>query len=48
MAYSMPAKAAPNAPGDTTPDPWKQLPFMVGDYVAWVGILFKTNPSAPL
>ena len=34
MSFTMPAAAAPNAAGVTTPDPWKQVPFMVGDFVA--------------
>ncbi len=46
--FFMPAKTAPNAPGDTTPDPWKQVPFMVGDYVTYFGVLYKNNPNAPL
>jgi hypothetical protein len=47
LAFSMPAKAAPNAPGDTTPDPWRQAPFLVGDYVIYSGILCKNNPNVP-
>jgi cytochrome c peroxidase len=31
--------------GTTTPDPWKQAPFMVGDYVIYSGILAKNNPT---
>ncbi|MCK9374682.1 MAG: hypothetical protein M0P73_00880 [Syntrophobacterales bacterium] len=48
QTFFMPPKAAPNAPGDTTPDPWKQAPFMLGDYVDWSGILAKFNPSAAI
>jgi hypothetical protein len=47
-AFSMPAKSAPNQPGDTTPDPWKQVPFMVGDFVAYQGNLYKVDPNAPV
>ncbi len=45
--FTMPAKAAPNAPGDTTPDPWKQVPLMVGDWVDYGGTVFKINPLGP-
>jgi len=48
MAFDMPAKAAPNQAGDTTPDPWKQVPFMVGDFVAYAGTLYKIDPNAPV
>ena len=47
-SFAMPAAAAPNAPGVTTPDPWKQVPFMVGDFVAYSGNLYKIDPSAPV
>lgn len=47
-SFAMPAAAAPNAPGATTPDPWKQVPFMVGDFVAFSGNLIKTDPNAPV
>jgi hypothetical protein len=47
-AFAMPAKAAPNAPSDTTPDPWRQAPFMVGDYVTYSGNLCKFDPNAPV
>jgi hypothetical protein len=30
------------------PDPTKQVPFMVGDYVVFAGILVKFNPSAAI
>jgi hypothetical protein len=43
----MPFKAAPNAPGDTTPDPWKMVPLMVGDWVDFAGTVFKINPLGP-
>lgn len=46
MGFSMPAAAAPNAPGVTTPDPWKQAPFIVGDFVSYAGNLYKVNPNA--
>jgi hypothetical protein len=39
---------ASKAPGTTTPDPWKQAPLMVGDYVAYAGVLYKNNPTAPI
>jgi hypothetical protein len=48
MSFTMPAKSAPNAAGDTTPDPWKQVPFMVGDFVSFSGNLYKIDPSAPV
>ncbi len=47
-SFAMPAAAAPNATGVTTPDPWKQVPFMVGDFVAFSGNLYKINPNAPV
>ena len=47
-AFSMSAKAAPNQVGDTTPDPWKQVPFVVGDYVTFSGNLNKFDPNAPV
>lgn len=45
VAFSMPAS---NRPGATQPDPWKQAPFMVGDYVVYTGVLYSNNPAAPL
>jgi hypothetical protein len=45
--FTMPFKAAPNAPGDTTPDPWKMVPLMVGDWVDFAGTVFKINPLGP-
>jgi len=45
-AFEMPAKPAPNQPGDTTPDPWKQVPFTVGDFVTYQGNLYKIAPNA--
>ena len=45
QVITMPASAAP---GLTRPDPWKQAPLMVGDYVAYGGVLYKNNPSAAL
>ncbi len=47
-SFAMPAAAAPNVTGVTTPDPWKQVPFMVGDFVAFSGNLYKINPNAPV
>ena len=43
MVVNMPPSAKP---GTTKPDPWKQAPFMIGDFVAYAGILYKNNPSA--
>jgi len=48
QAFQMPAKAAPNGAGVTTPDPWKQAPYMLGDSVGWSGILVKFDPQAPI
>jgi len=45
--FTMPAKGAPNAPGDTTPDPWKQVPLKVGDWIDYSGTLMKINPAGP-
>jgi hypothetical protein len=42
-AFTMPAASTPGA---TTPDPWKQVPFMVGDYVTYTGNLYKIDPNA--
>ncbi len=39
---------ASTAPGTTKPDPWKPAPLMVGDYVSYMGTLYKINPNAPL
>jgi hypothetical protein len=47
-SFTMPAASAPNGPGVTTPDPWKQVPFMVGDYVSYSGNLYKIDPNAPV
>jgi hypothetical protein len=33
-------------PGTTKPDPWKEAPFMIGDFVAYSGVLLKNNPNA--
>jgi hypothetical protein len=43
MVVNMPASSKP---GTTKPDPWKQAPFMIGDFVAYAGILYKNNPNA--
>ena len=48
LSFAMPAAAAPNRQGVTTPDPWKQAPLMVGDYVAYSGNLYKIDPTAPV
>jgi hypothetical protein len=45
QVINMPASAKAGA---TKPDPFKEAPFMVGDYVAYGGVLYKNNPSAPL
>jgi hypothetical protein len=45
QVVTMPAS---NTPGTTRPDPWKPAPLMVGDYVAYAGVLYKNNPTAPL
>jgi hypothetical protein len=39
---------ASNAPGLTKPDPWKPAPLMVGDFVAYAGVLYKNNPAATI
>lgn len=46
-SFTMPVKVAPNAPGDTTPDPWKQVPLKVGDWIDYGGTLFKIDPIGP-
>jgi hypothetical protein len=46
LAYIMPAKPQPNAPGNTTLDPWKMAPLMIGDYIAYAGTLYKNVPTA--
>jgi len=43
IAFTMPPSPAPGA---TKPDPWKQAPFMVGDYVIYTGVLYSNNPKA--
>ncbi len=48
MVVNMPAKSKPNAAGDKTPDPWKPAPLMVGDYVAYAGVMYKNDPTAPI
>jgi hypothetical protein len=45
LAYLMPAKPKPNAVGDTTLDPWKMAPLMLGDYIAYFGTLYKIAPT---
>ena len=44
-ALRMPASANP---GTTKPDPWKQVPFMVGDFVGYSGNLYKLHPNDPV
>jgi len=48
QAFFMPARSAPNPPGVNTPDPWRQVPIMVGDYVDFAGVLCKNIPTAPI
>jgi hypothetical protein len=48
QVITMPAKAHPNTGGDTTPDPWKPAPLMVGDYVTFAGVLEKFEPNMAL
>ncbi|MBV8402358.1 MAG: hypothetical protein JOZ17_27095 [Acetobacteraceae bacterium] len=48
MSFTMPAKSAPNQANDNTPDPWRQAPFMVGDFVTYSGTLLKFDPNAPV
>ena len=43
IAFSMPPSGAPGA---TQPDPWKQAPLVVGDYVLYTGVLYSNNPKA--
>lgn len=42
--FTMPASGAA---GSTTPDPYKQVPLMVGDWVDFAGTVFKINPLGP-
>ena len=44
-AFKMPASATP---GTAKPDPWKQVPFMVGDFVGYSGNLYKLHPNDPV
>ncbi len=37
-----------SAPGTTQPDPWTQVPLMLGDYVAYSGVLYKNDPNVPI
>lgn len=41
--FQMPA--APGGPGTTTPDPWRQVPLMLGDWVDVSGTWMKINPA---
>jgi len=45
MNFPMPASSAPGA---TTPDPWKEAPLMVGDYVGYAGTMYLIQPNAIL
>lgn len=45
MVVNMPAS---KAPGTTKPDPWREAPFMIGDYVAYAGVMYKNHPNAPI
>ena len=45
MVVNMPPSAKP---GTTKPDPWKEAPFMIGDFVAYAGVMYKNDPSAPI
>jgi hypothetical protein len=42
--FTMPASSAA---GTTTPDPWQQVPLMVGDWVDISGTVFKIAPLGP-
>lgn len=42
--FTMPASAAA---GTTAPDPWKQVPLMVGDWIDYAGTMYKINPLGP-
>jgi hypothetical protein len=50
QVITMPAKAHTNANPltDQTLDPWKPAPLMVGDYVAYAGVMYKIDPNVPL
>jgi hypothetical protein len=43
QAFVMPAS---KSAGSTQPDPWKQAPLMLGDYIAYAGVLYKNVPTA--
>jgi len=43
QALVMPAS---KSAGSTQPDPWKQAPLMLGDYIAYAGVLYKNVPTA--
>ncbi len=45
IAFQMPASSRP---GTTVPDPWKQAPFAIGDYVVYTGVLYPNDPTKPL
>src|SRR4029077_7074603 len=46
QAFMMPAAASPPPPSSTQPDPWKQAPLMLGDYIAYSCVLYKNVPTA--
>jgi hypothetical protein len=43
MVVNMPPSSTP---GTTKPDPFKEAPLMIGDFVAYKGVLYKNNPLA--
>jgi hypothetical protein len=43
QAFDMPASTKEKK---TTPDPFKQAPLMLGDYIAYAGVLYKDVPTA--
>ena len=45
MVVNMPPSPSP---GSTKPDPWKQAPFMIGDFVTYFGVLYKNDPTAAI
>lgn len=45
QSFTMPASSGP---GKTTPDPWKPAPLMVGDYLAYAGIMLRLKPFTAL
>ena len=45
MVVNMPPSAKP---GTTKPDPWKEAPFMIGDFVAYAGVMYKNDPNSAI